>query len=293
MNNCDICPRNCRSDRLNGQKGFCQTAKEAFVYTSFLHQGEEPGISAGKGSGAVFFSGCNLKCLYCQNFRFSQDYAGEEFDIESLAYLFLNLENQGAANINLVTPSHVLPQILAGLVLACEQGLNLPLVYNTSGYEKNNILAHLEGIIDIYLTDLKYINPETAKIFSNAPDYPQYALESIKEMYKQTNNIWDKDVLKQGLIIRHLVLPGYIEESKLILKWIKDNCPRALASVMFQYQPYHQAKNFPQISRRLSFKEYEDIKSCAQRLELEGWMQEYHQKENMAGVHFQPGFEKT
>jgi len=287
---CDICPRNCRLNRLKGEIGYCGGGKDLMVFTAFLHCGEEPAISGPGGSGTIFFSGCNLKCLYCQNYEFSQLKKGKPTSPEGLAKIMLGLQKDGADNINLVTPTHFLPQILGALSLAIKGGLTIPIVYNTSGYEKKKVIEQLAGIIDIYLTDLRYLNPALAKKYSSAQDYPQVACESIKEMYRQCPDPeWDADMLKKGLIIRHLALPGYLQESKNILTWIKENTPKALPSVLSQYQPYFKANDFPEINRRLSKAEYTEIKKLVEELEIDGgWMQEYNSREDLAGVHFKP-----
>lgn len=294
LKNCDICPRNCHIDRLSDQIGYCGGGKDMAVYTAFLHCGEEPAISGGGGSGTIFFSGCNLKCIYCQNYEFSQAKKGKRISAEALVDTMLGLEKEGAHNINLVTPTHFLPQILESLELAFKRGLEIPIVYNTSGYEKKEIIVQLKGIVDIYLTDLRYLSSELAKNYSNAEDYPAMATESIKEMYRQCpQSVWEGDILKQGLIVRQLVLPGHIQESKNILTWIKQNTPEALPSVMFQYQPYFKASTYPEINRPINKDEYKEIKQFVEELGLEGgWIQEFKPQSDLAGVHFKPDQKK-
>ena len=292
LESCDICPRNCKVDRLKDKLGFCGCGKDLKIYTAFLHQGEEPGISEGAGSGTIFFSGCNLQCVYCQNYKFSCEKEGKTVGVEELAKIMLDLQDEGAVNINFVTPTHFLPQTLKALVIALKGGLDIPIVYNTSGFEKLDIISQLEGIVDIYLTDFKYITKEPAERYSNTPDYAVFASRAIEEMYRQSATLWDKDILKKGLIIRHLVLPGYIDESKQILSWITKNTPEAYASVMFQYRPYYKAENFPEINRSLKYPEYLQIKEFAESIELNGWLQEFNPNESLAGVHFSPKLEK-
>jgi len=288
LKSCDICPRNCKVNRLENQKGYCQIAKELIVYTSFLHQGEEPAISGKNGSGTIFFSGCNLRCAYCQNHKFSHTREGRTLSEEELAGIMIDLQNQGAHNINLVTPTHILPQILRALMIAKKSGLVIPLVYNTSGYEKEEIIRKLEGVVDIYMPDLKYLSPVSAKLYSRAPDYAKFALKSLKEMHRQVDPLFEQNLLKKGLIVRHLVLPGHIRESKSILSWIKKNTPKALVSLMFQYQPYFKAADYPGISRPISKQEYLEIKGFIENLHLKGWVQDFQPNEGLAGPYFNP-----
>ena len=292
LENCDLCPRNCRVNRLRGEKGWCGIEKEIVVYTSFLHQGEEPPLSGKNGSGAIFFSGCNLKCIYCQNFKFSHFIQGKVFKVEELATLMLELQSKGAHNINLVTPTHIIPQIFASLLIAYQKGLNLPIVYNTSGYEKEEVIDLQKEIIDIYLVDLRYIDSYLAQKYSSAPDYPQINKRILKKIYKFKKYRWQIGLLKEGLIVRHLVLPSYTEKSKKILCWIKENLPEVLVSIMFQYQPYFKAKYFFEINRPLNYREYLEIKKYAEKLDLNGWLQGFNPPKELAGVNFLP-FEKN
>ena len=292
LKSCDICPRNCKVNRLKGEIGFCEMAKDLSVYTAFLHQGEEPGISEGGGSGTIFFSGCNLKCAYCQNYKFSHLNEGKVVGEDDLAQIMLKLQGKGASNISLVTPTHYLPQILKSLSISLKKGLSIPIIYNTSGFEKRAIIAQIRGIVDVYLADIRYMTPSIAKEYSNAPDYFRFCQESIIEMYKQCRHpIWNRSTLERGLIIRHLVLPGHIEESKAILSWIKKNTPTAYTSVMFQYKPYFKAGNYPQINREINISEYNQIKDFTEELDLEGWVQEFNPPEKLAGVNFSPSLE--
>jgi len=256
LSDCCICPRACHANRKDNKKGYCKVGASLVVYTAFLHRGEEPGISGDTGSGTIFFSGCNLGCVYCQNYKFSHSIEGSVMTPAQVSDLMLKLQEGSASNINLVTPTHFLPQILNSLSIAFSKGLNIPIVYNTSGYEKKDIIKKLDGIVDIYLTDFRYFNDMTSSQYSNAKDYPSYAKESISEMYKQKSKpVLKGELLKEGLVIRHLVLPGYIEESKQILSWIKQNTPGAFLSLMFQYQPYYKADKYPAINRTVSKEE--------------------------------------
>jgi putative pyruvate formate lyase activating enzyme len=288
LQKCDLCPRNCKVNRLKGATGYCGIAKDMVIYTAFLHQGEEPPISGERGSATVFFSGCNLKCVYCQNYKFSNLVQGRIFKEEELAELMYALQEKGAHNINFVTPTHVLPQIINSLLLAFKKGVNIPLVYNTSGYEKKEIIEELSNIIDIYLTDIKYITSYLAEKYSSASNYPLFAMESALAMYNQVKRpVFCAGKLKKGLIVRHLALPGYSAETKAVVSWIKENIPEAFLSIMFQYQPYHKAESFPEINRRLNYREYQEIKNFIEKIELKGWMQHWPcQEEELAGVNF-------
>ena len=288
LSNCDICPRECKVNRLKGEAGYCGTDKDMVVYSAFAHHGEEPEISGQRGSGTIFFSGCNLKCIYCQNYKFSHTVVGKKVAEIDLAKTMLNLQKEGVHNINLVTPTHFIPQILNTLALAFSNGLNIPIVYNTSGYEKKEIVEYLEGIVDIYLTDLKYIETSLAKQYSNAPKYPRFATKSLLAMNRQVKPLISHDLLKKGVVIRHLVLPSQINESKELLSWIKENTPEALVSVMFQYQPYFRAYLHPQINRPINYQEYLEIKTFVEKLGLRGWVQDHNPKEDMAGPYFEP-----
>jgi putative pyruvate formate lyase activating enzyme len=219
---------------------------------------------------------------------FSHQLQGSIFSEKRLARIMLNLQEKGAHNINLVTPTHVLPQIVKALLIAYREGLNLPIVYNTSGFEKPDIIRRLDGIVDIYLPDIKYMAQDSAKNYSNAPDYPFYSQESIKVMHAQLSIVLSKDglLLKQGVIIRHLVLPNHSADSIQALAWIKKNCPNALVSVMFQYQPYFKAQTLVNLRRRVNASEYSQVKAGVEELGLKGWVQDLDSQEELAGVHF-------
>lgn len=288
---CHLCPRRCEANRLAGETGYCGAGRELVVYTAFLHHGEEPGISGEKGSGTIFFSGCNLKCAYCQNYRFSHTLEGNKVSSEDLSRIMVNLQEKGAENINLVTPTHFLPWVMDGLAKAFRKGLSLPIVYNTSGYETVETVRLLGDAVDIYLADLRYVTPSVAERYSQAPDYPPVNRKALQKMYRQKSTRWDGGLLKQGLVIRHLVLPGHVEETIKALTWINENTPEALLSLMFQYQPYFKASLYPEINRRVDEDEYERVMDFMEELELEGWVQDMSPEENMAGVHFRPSLE--
>jgi putative pyruvate formate lyase activating enzyme len=287
LKDCHLCPRNCGANRLKGEVGYCKAGAAASIYTVFKHFGEEPAITSQNGSGTIFFSGCSLGCVYCQNYKFSHTNTGTPTDEETLAHIMLALQKKKATNINLVTPTHYLPQILTALLIATEKGLAIPIVYNTSGYEKKEIIEHLEGIVDIYLTDLKYLSPDCAQIYSNARDYPSQATDSIVEMNRQVKQQWEKDILLKGLIIRHLALPEEITNSDNVLRWIKNNTPECLLSLMFQFQPYFKSIDYPKINRKINLNEYLHLKRLVGNLNLEGWVQGHDASEELAGVHFE------
>lgn len=257
------------------------------IYTAFSHGGEEPAISGGSGSGTIFFSGCNLGCVYCQNYKFSQLLKGSLKSPEETADIMLKLQKEKAHNINLVTPTHFLPRILQALDIALSCGLNIPIVYNTSGYEKKEIISLLSGIVDIYLPDMKYISEGLANECSSAGNYSFYNKEALLEMYRQKRTATYKDgILTGGLVVRHMVIPGHIDDTRAILSWIKENIPDCLTSIMFQYQPYYKAKQIPQINRAVNLDEYKQVKELVQNLSLQGWIQDLTPQEDMAGVYF-------
>lgn len=289
---CGICPRKCEINRQKDKTGFCKISSKAVVYNFMAHHGEEPPISGTQGSGAIFFSGCNMNCAYCQNFEFSQAKNGREVNSEELSNFMLQLQNLGCHNINLVTPTHVLPQILSALNLAIPKGLKIPIVYNTSGYELKEIIELLDGIIDIYLTDMRYGDNAGALKYSNAEDYPKYNQEAVKEMYRQAGIACfdSKGIIERGLIIRHLVLPNNISSTDKIMKFISQEINTdTYISLMSQYTPFYKASQFHEISRRITQKEYTAAQNIMQKYGLSnGWVQESYGSEEFAGVNIQP-----
>lgn len=278
LESCRLCPRACGINRTAGQTGFCRAPLKPKVARASLHFWEEPCLSGDQGSGAVFFSHCNLKCIYCQNYRISQDHYGREVDIPTLAAIFLSLERKGAHNINLVSPTPYIPQVAAAIKKARSAGLQIPVVYNSNAYEEVSALAHLEGLVDIYLPDLKYALPESAGEFSGAPDYFAVATKAILEMYRQVGlPSFDKNgLMTRGLIIRHLVLPGQLANTSHVLNWIAGNLPREVClSLMAQYLPTYRAVNKPPLNRRLTKREYNRAVDILLNLGLEfGYVQE-------------------
>ncbi|MEG6566931.1 radical SAM protein [Thermoanaerobacterium saccharolyticum] len=258
---CNICPRNCNVDRST-KTGFCSMLSEIKVAKAYLHEWEEPCISGSRGSGTVFFTGCNLRCVFCQNYKISQENFGISVSPEKLSDIFMSLEKAGAHNINLVTPTIFIPKIKEAIIMARNNGLSIPIVYNSNAYENVESLKTLEGLIDIYLPDLKYYSDEVAVKYSNAPHYFEYATKAILEMYRQVGNpVFDNDgIMKKGIIVRHLILPGKLDETKKILKWIKDNLSNEVyVSLMGQYIPYYNANKYQELNRRISNKEYEEV----------------------------------
>lgn len=278
MKCCTMCPRNCKADRSAGQKGYCGAGKEIYAAKAYLHKWEEPCISGADGSGTVFFSNCNLKCVFCQNYRISRNGLGKAVTISHLAEVFINLQHRGANNINLVTPTIYALDINEAVKIAKDKGLGIPVLYNTSGYEKTETLKELEGNIDVYLPDFKYASHDVSKRYSNAWDYFDYATKAIEEMLRQVGPpvFDDNGIIKKGLIIRHMVLPGHVEDSKLVLDWIAHHLPKDVyVSLMSQYTPYYNVRDYPEINRRLTKKEYDDVIEYFFNLGLKnGYMQE-------------------
>jgi len=260
LRKCNICPRNCKVNRLLGERGYCNTGVKIKVAKAYLHQWEEPCISGSNGSGTVFFSNCNLKCVFCQNHVISQDGVGQEISIEKLSEIFLNLEKKGAHNINLVTATSYTPQVIEAIDIAKEAGLCIPVVYNTNSYENVDTIKALDGRIDVYLPDLKYYDDKYAIKYSKAPDYFKYATKAIEEMVLQVGKpVFDQDgILKKGVIIRHLMLPGLLFDSKKVIDYIYRTFGDSVyISIMNQYTPMHEANKYEEINRALK-EEYYD-----------------------------------
>lgn len=269
---CNLCPRKCNINR-NKNVGFCGVSNTVKIARACLHFWEEPIISGESGSGTIFFSGCNLKCVYCQNYEISKQAFGKEISVERLAEIFKELENKGANNINLVTPSHYVTQIIEALKIYKPK---VPIVYNTSGYDSVEEIKMLEGWVDVYLTDLKYYSKELSKKYSSAENYFEVATKAILKMVKQQpKNIYENGLLKKGVIIRHLVLPNNYKDSFEVLNWIKNNLgENALVSIMGQYTPCYNAKNFEEINRKLKPIEYKLVLNYFQKIGLKnGFMQ--------------------
>jgi putative pyruvate formate lyase activating enzyme len=260
LERCELCPRKCGVNRRKGEKGFCQAPSRAVVFSAHPHFGEEKSLVGDGGSGTVFFSHCNLRCVFCQNWEISQEGKGWERSDEEVAEMMIRLQKSGCQNINLVTPTHVMPNILGATRIAFQKGLRIPLVYNTSGYERLEILELLDGIVDIYLPDLKYMDGEMAdKYSSGARDYPEVAAKAVVEMNRQVGKLLtdeDGDALR-GLILRHLVMPNGVAGSERFVRWVAENLPKdTYVNIMAQYRPEYKAGEFPEISRVLTLDEF-------------------------------------
>ncbi len=261
LKNCNLCPRRCGVNRIAGEKGYCHTSNNLIVARAALHFWEEPCISGENGSGTVFFSGCPMGCIYCQNEEIKTAKTGKVITQDRLCDIFLELEEKGAENINLVTPTHYVLHIIKALEKAKGKGLSLPVVYNSGGYELPETLQKLDGLVDVYLPDFKYIEKETANRCSHAPDYPEVAKAALAEMFRQQPKIVmdRKGILKKGMVVRHLVLPGHKEESKQVICYLYESYGDAIyLSIMSQYTPVNVLK-YENLNRKLEEKEYEEV----------------------------------
>jgi len=271
---CVSCPRACRVNRLAGELGFCRIPAVVQVSHAGLHQGEEPPISGVRGSGTIFFSGCNLRCIFCQNYQISQEFSPcepQSLTVAELAAEMLRLEAQGAHNINLVSPSHVVPQVAGAIAAAKVRGLAVPVVYNSNGYDSVDALFHLRGLVDIYLPDLKYMENELGRRFSAVDDYAEVAPRALAEMMTQVGHLQTdaQGLAVRGLLVRHLVLPGYLDNSLRVLDFLAELSPDTFVSIMAQYSPRYQALADPVINRVLHQDEYDRVVDYALALGLE------------------------
>lgn len=277
LKKCDLCPRNCGVNRLKGEIGFCCTSKDVYVSSYNVHMGEEPPLVGIYGSGTIFFTHCNLRCKYCQNYPISQLGNGKKTSILELAEMMLYLQNKKCHNINFVTPSHVIPQILAAVFIAIKKGMKIPLVYNSSGYDSVSTLKLLDGVIDIYMPDAKYGDNKNAEKYSSCQDYPEYNKLALKEMYKQVGNLKiDKNgIAKKGLLIRHLVLPHNIANSEKVLTFIANEISlNTYLSVMSQYFPAYKAPEISLLNRKIKEEEYNEVIDLLEKLKFKrGWIQ--------------------
>ena len=295
---CDICPRECGAERLQGKIGHCNSGYRPIVASVCAHHGEEPVLSGTRGSGTVFFGNCNMRCVYCQNHQISQAPAAQkrnETDTEVLAERLIYLQDElRCHNINFVSPSHFVPQLVRAVQEAVPMGLHLPLVYNSGGYDSVATLRELEGIIDIYLPDLRYASDKLARQYSHARHYVESSRAAIKEMYRQVGNLVvdDEGIARRGLIVRHLILPNGIAGSEESLGWlVREVSPEVTVSIMSQYYPAHRAqkvRRYPELSRKITPEEYEEVTALVERLGIvNGWVQEMTSAEN-----YRPDFSK-
>ncbi|MBA7637705.1 hypothetical protein ES703_45352 [subsurface metagenome] len=292
---CDICPRECQVNRLEGELGFCHSAYLPIVSAVCAHHGEEPALSGSGGSGAVFFGNCNMRCVYCQNYQISQDWKrqqSKEINCHALAESMLYLQDElGCHNINFVSPSHFVPQLVRAVLEAVPMGLKIPLVYNTNGFDSVKTLKELDGIISVYLPDLRYASDRWAKKFSQAPGYVAQAREAIKEMHRQVGELVvdESGLAQRGLIVRHLILPNGLAGSEDSLAWLaREISPAVTVSIMSQYSPQHRAQRIPLLARTISISEHAAVLKLLDELGLEnGWVQEIGAAEN-----YLPDFER-
>jgi putative pyruvate formate lyase activating enzyme len=260
MTDCDICARECRVDRFVSKAGVCRTGERAMVSSYGAHLGEEDPLRGWCGSGTIFFTSCSLRCQYCQNSDISQTHTGSEVTPQELATIMLELQVAGCHNINLVTPSHVVPQILAGLLIAAQAGLRLPLVYNTGGYDSLSTLALLDGVIDIYMPDMKYASSQAASYYSKAKDYPQINQAAVKEMHRQVGDLQidERGLAQRGLLVRHLVLPHELAGTPEVVRFLAEEVSTdTYLNLMDQYHPAYKAHLFPKLKRRITTDEYQ------------------------------------
>ena len=282
LEKCTICPHQCGINRTQ-YVGRCKSTDKIKIALYSTHNFEEPCISGENGSGTIFFSNCNMNCIYCQNYEISQQGKGREITIEELANIMLKQQEKGVENINLVTPTSYALHIIEAIKIAKRQGLKIPIVYNTNGYESIETLKLLEGYIDIYLPDLKYYYDELGKNYSNVENYFEIATNAIKEMYRQVGSpqLNENGIMQKGLMIRHLILPNNVQNSKKVLKWIEQNLPNDVyVSIMAQYFPTYKAKNVDKLNRKLNKKEYEKVENFLYTLNLRnGYIQELGEHE--------------
>jgi len=269
LSNCVLCPRACKVNRTRGELGYCKLPAKIIMDCALAHHGEEPPLSGSRGAGTIFLSSCNLGCIFCQNYQISQTTDGEELTSEQMVQVMLDLQNRGCHNVEPVTPTPQTPLIMEALILARERGLKVPFVYNCGGYENPEVIKKLDGMVEIYLPDFKYGLEDVAVEYSAAPGYPVFALDSLKEITRQVGDELEteKGVAKKGVIVRHLVLPGNIENSKEVFKLIKKNISvNVPVSLMAQYSPMPNVRRHPLLSRRITRDEYSQVLDYALKL---------------------------
>lgn len=271
LQKCELCPRQCRVNRLNGEVGYCRAGSELMVSSAFPHFGEEAPLVGHHGSGTIFLTHCNLKCIFCQNYDISHLGRGETISTDDMVRAMLRLQEMGCHNINFVTPTHYAPQIVASLPEAIDKGFCLPIVYNCSGYESIEVIQLLDGVVDIYMPDAKYMDEKYSKQFSNAPDYPEVIKKVLKEMHHQVGDlvINSKGIAERGLLIRHLVMPLGVASSEMVLKFIAEEISiNSYVNIMAQYRPEYRAYEYSEINRRITHKEYMEAIQIAKRFHL-------------------------
>ena len=271
LQECRLCPRQCRVNRLNGEIGYCGAGSELMVSSAFPHFGEEPPLVGQHGSGTIFLTHCNLRCIFCQNYDISHLGRGTRMTLSDMTQTMVKLQKMGCHNINFVTPTHYAPQIVASLSEAIEMGLRLPIVYNCSGYESIEVIQLLEGVVDIYMPDAKYMDERYSNRFSNASNYPEVLKVVLKEMHRQVGDLMinPNGIAERGLLIRHLVMPGGVASSEAVLKFIAEEISAdSYVNIMDQYRPEYRASEYPEISRRITHKEYMEAIQIARRFHL-------------------------
>lgn len=291
LKECRLCPRNCGVNRIDGKLGFCGASDKVRVARAALHMWEEPSISGEVGSGTVFFSNCTLKCVFCQNYNISQEKSGKDITIERLGEIFIELQQKGALNINLVTPTHYVPQIIEAIKIARKNGLKLPIVYNSSGYENVETIKLLKGYVDVYLPDFKYVSTEYSKLYSKAENYFIYVTKAIEEMVNQVGEATfdENGIIKKGVIVRHLMLPGLLFDSKKVIDYVYDNFgDKVYISIMNQFTPLEILKDYPKINKKVNPKHYQSLINYAVNL---GVTKGYIQEEGTAEESFIPAFD--
>lgn len=296
LSDCDICPRDCRVDRLAGKIAACFAAERPIVSSHGAHFGEEPCLVGSKGSGTIFLGLCNMRCVYCQNFQISQNYKAErrnEVSVERMAEMMIELQDEGCHNINFVSPTHFTPQIVRAIEIAHRMGLRLPIVYNTNAYDSLEVVRLLEGVVDLYLPDLKYADETEGRRYSHIRDYPEHARAAIAEMWRQVGplGLGEDGLARRGLILRHLVLPNDLADSRESLRWIRKTLgPEVTLSIMAQYYPTNKADRWPLLNRRTTFREYERVVDIAIDLGFENLLiQDHHE----AGDYYRPDFDQS
>jgi len=274
LENCRLCARECKVNRLAGERGFCRAGALPMISSYNLHFGEEPSISGDRGSGTIFFTYCSMKCCFCQNYPISQREVGNEINIEELSAMMLKLQTRGAHNINLVTPTHFVPQIIRALKVAIEKGLNIPIVYNTGGYDNLETLKLLDCIVDVYMPDAKYGDNKNSEKYSSALNYVEANITALKEMYSQVGDLTVNDeIAKRGILVRHLILPNNISNTKEVLHTLSSISKDMYVSLMSQYFPCNRADEYPELTRKITRKEYNEALKVLENLGLRGYTQ--------------------